>query len=464
MRRRPALLAVLGALALLPGRAAAVETPKTLAETAATSNPPVSVLVPAEPPAPAPEPLLPWRSRPPEDPAWAPPAPPCLDRDSELDLAMPWGEPGFEALRAGYLSSDGKRWLASMMERARPYLPYVMERIRFYGLPEELAWLPVIESGWSPRALSKSGALGLWQFMKNSIGGYGMRIDDWVDERRDFMKSTDAALRKLADNRAVLGDWNLALAAYNMGLGAVTRAVAASGLRDFFELRAKGFLSRETSAYVPSFLAVASILRHPGRYGLPVAWDAPMEWEAVELRRSVDLALLAKATGLPYERLRDANAELRYSVTPPWKGYSLKVPTGRAEAVTAALDDPSLRLLRFTLHTVRSGDSLSALARAYGSPLEVIAEANPGLKPSLIKVGQVIVVPLLKEGAAPPPPEIADETVAFDAKCVVAKGDSLWGLALRYKVRPETLAEKNGLELTSVLREGMSLAVPTIKE
>ncbi len=382
--------------------------------------------------------------------------------EGDFDLDMPWGEPSFEAFRASYLSDDGKRWLAAIIDRASPWLSYVMERIAYYGLPEELAFLPVVESEYSPRAVSKSGAMGIWQFMRNSIGGYGIRIDDWVDERRDFMKSTDAALRKLEENRASLGDWNLALAAYNMGLGAISRAVASSGSRDFWQLRDKGFLAKETSSYVPKFLAVASILRYPGRNGLPAAWKAPVEWERVELERSVDLGLLAEAASLPLDSLRQANAELRYAVTPPWKGYGLKVPTGSAIIVTAALADTSRKLLRYQLHTVRSGDSVSALSRAYGAPVPLIVDANPGLDPNKIRIGQVVVVPVLKEGALPPPLEIVPDDTVFGGKYLVAKGDSLWGISLRFKVRPETLADKNGLELTSVIHEGMNLSVPIL--
>lgn len=383
--------------------------------------------------------------------------------EDDYDLPMPWGEASFEAYRKGYLSDGGRKWLQAMVERGRPWMSFIMERIYAYGLPEELAWLPIIESEFTPNAVSKSGAVGLWQFMRNSVGGYGIRIDDWVDERRDFMKATDAALRKLADNYDTLGDWNLALAAYNMGLGAISRAVAAGGTKDFFALRDSGRLSRETSAYVPKFLAVASILRHPARFGMSLAWDGPVEWETVELGRSVDLGLLASAAGLPVERLRAANAELRYTVTPPWLGYRLKVPAGASQPVEAALSDPAKKLLRYTLRTVRSGDSVSAISRDYGTPIQMIVDANPGLQPSHIRIGQILVIPMLKDGAPPPPPVPIDDAPPFAGTYTVVKGDSLWSLALRFDVRPETLAERNGLELSSVLREGMSLSVPITK-
>jgi membrane-bound lytic murein transglycosylase D len=390
---------------------------------------------------------------------------------ASFSVPMPWGNPSFENFRKAFLSEGGRKWLAAIMDRAQPYLPYIAERLRFYELPDELLFLPVIESEFSPKAVSKSGAVGLWQFMKNSIGGYNIRVDDWVDERRDFMKSTDAALRKLADNHERYQDWNLALAAYNMGDGAVSRAVRkarsladAPETVDYWYLCSKGYLSPETTSYVPKFLAVVSILGYPARNGLELGWIEPTDWETVEAPRSVDLGLLADAAGLPVASLKAANAELRYTVTPPWKGYRIKVPAAAAPAVRAALDDPSLKLIRYYLHPVRSGDTLSAISRFYGTPQGLIVEANPGLKPNVLKLGQVIVIPALKDaGPMPPPPKAEDESLDFSGSYAVNKGDSLWSISLRYDVQPEVLADKNGLSLSSVLREGMSLHVPIVK-
>ena len=146
----------------------------------------------------------------------------------QYDIPMPWGHDEFENLRASYLTAGGKKWLKTVMERSLPYLAYIEEKIEEYGLPKELVFLPVIESEYSPYAVSRSGATGIWQFMRNSISGYGLSISDWADDRKDFMKSTDAALRKLKDNYTALGDWLLAIAAYNAGLGAVSRAVKTS--------------------------------------------------------------------------------------------------------------------------------------------------------------------------------------------------------------------------------------------
>jgi membrane-bound lytic murein transglycosylase D len=381
---------------------------------------------------------------------------------------MPWGEDSFEAIRTAYLTADGKKWLAAIMARAKPFLPYIEERIRFYGLPDELAFLPVVESEFSPRDISKSGAAGLWQFMRNSIAGYGIRINDWVDERRDFMKSTDGALRKLAYNFGVFGDWNLALAAYNCGDGALARAIAqakrdGAEAPDYWELRRRGLLKAETAGYIPKFLAVASILSYPGRNGLELSWEKSDAWEAIATNRPMDLKLLSEQAGVSLALLREANSELCYGVTPPGSGYSLKVPASASAAVRVVMDDPARKLVRYYLHTVRSGDTLSGIARRYGAPMPAIVDSNPGLQPDRIRLGQVVVVPALKDAPPPDPETAVGEAPDFASSYVVAKGDSLWSISLRYEVQPELLAERNGLTLSSVIREGKTLRVPILK-
>jgi membrane-bound lytic murein transglycosylase D len=412
----------------------------------------------------------PQRSGPVSQSPWGEAGPPTQGHaaDPLFRVPMPWGEEHFEAIRAEYLSADGKKWLTAIMAKAKPFLPFIEERVRFYGLPDELAFLPVIESEFSPRNVSKSGAAGLWQFMRNSIAGYGMRIDDWVDERRDFMKSTDGALRKLADNYASFGDWNLALAAYNCGDGALRQAIARAKKAgaegpDYWDLRRRGLLKAETAEYVPKFLAVSSILLYPGRNGLEQSWDEPAAWEAIAPGRPVDLKLLSEQSGLSLALLREANSELRYGVTPPDHGYILKVPAAAAAAVRAVVNDPSRTLVRYYLHKVHSGDTLSGIARRYGTPMPAIVDSNPGLKPDRISLGQMIVVPALKDSAPPEPEASAGEAPAFASSYIVAKGDTLWSISLRYEVQPELLAERNGLALANVIREGMSLRVPILK-
>lgn len=379
-----------------------------------------------------------------------------------LAMEIPWENERFRKFREAYLSPGGRKWLEAVAARSVPFASYVYERILWYGLPEELFHLPVIESEWSPRAVSRSGAVGLWQFMRNSIAGYDMRIDDWVDERRDFMKSTDAALRKLRTNYESLGSWEMALAAYNAGLGAVSRAAAAAGTRDYWELSARGLLPAEAVSYVPKFLAAVSVLGRAGRNGLSLQDSPPVSWERVELYRPVDLSLLSEASGLPLSVLRSGNPELRYDVTPPEGRYALKVPAESAPAVREVLARPGFQAMRYYQHRVRSGDTLSALARHYEVTVPLILRLNPGVRAEAIRIGSTLLIPALKEKApyAPPSPS---ETLDFSGSYVVSKGDTLWSISLRYGIQPETLAERNGLDISSIIREGMTLKVPKME-
>lgn len=390
--------------------------------------------------------------------------PPRKDHAAEAvyDLDIAKGVAAVDKKRAEYLSPGGRAWIAAVMKRSRPYRSFIMERIAYYGLPYELVYLPVIESEYSPAVVSRSGAAGMWQFMRNSIGG-GMRIDDWRDDRRDFMKSTEAALKKLKYNYDHYGDWNLAIGAYNCGNGAMDKAIKKGQSRDFWVLAEKGVLKKETKAYVPKFLAIASIARYGGRYGLEADWEEPVSWEKVELDRSVDLSMVAEKAGIELDLLRRGNAELRYNVTPPGKsGYALKVPSGDAEALRRILADKELKLLKYHIYAVKSGDTLSALSRHYGVSVEMILQANPGTKANALRIGAKLVIPALKDVSPYEGRKLVDPGTPFGGAYVVQKGDSLWSISLKYGIQPELLAERNGLSLSAIIREGQSLKVPII--
>lgn len=380
----------------------------------------------------------------------------------QYDIPMPWGHDEFEALRAFYLSSGGKKWLKTVMERSLPYLSYIEEKVEELGLPKELVFLPVIESEYSPFAVSRSGATGLWQFMRNSISGYGMSISDWIDDRKDFMKSTDAALQKLQDNYEVLGDWLLAIAAYNAGLGAVSRAVkSANGESiDFWHLYESKKLSREPLSYVPKFLAVASILRYPDIHGLPSEEGEKHDWEALETCRQVDLSVLSARAGIPLDILKLGNAELKYSITPPVASHMVKVPADKVDEVKTILQDTSSPLFRYEIYKVKSGDTISAIAQRFGTPMGMIIQTNPGLKADKIKTGQTIMIPYIPGSSKTKNASATNDDLVFSDYYTVKKGDTLWDISLLFDLQPKVLAEKNGLSMNSVLKIGQRLKVP----
>lgn len=389
--------------------------------------------------------------------------------------------PAVERRLERYLETQ-KASLQQALERAIRLRSFIGASLGERGLPPELLFLPVLESRYSVRAVSRTGAVGLWQIARSSYGPMGLRNDEWLDERRDFWKSTEAALRKLQEDRARFGDWSLALAAYNCGSGCISRIISASGVRDFWQLRDRGLLPPETAEYVPAFYALARICSSPQRYGLSGDWRRAPQWERVELRRSVDLRLLEEALGLGPETLREANAELKRPITPPdERGYRLKVPAGLGPRVEQLLADPQARLLRYRYHRLRSGDTLYGLSRGYGVSLALLEQANPGLEPHRLAIGTLLRIPVAGEaspagaavedrGETPAAPGAAGaggrlaepgaEAISFTASYTIVAGDTLWSIARRYGLTPERLAAGNGRELDGLLKPGETLKVP----
>jgi membrane-bound lytic murein transglycosylase D len=363
-----------------------------------------------------------------------------------------------------YSSSGGLSWLKSVMERGEPYIAFVRQEIEKMGLPPELAYLPVIESSYLATAVSKSGAVGLWQFMKNSIAPFDIQVSDWMDERRDFWKATIGALRKLQDNYNYFHDWPLALAAYNAGLGAIQRAVKNAGTNNYWELSEQKALKTETIHYVPKLLAVSHILLNAGTYGIDLGWPENPQWERIALDKSVDLGLLAEKAGINPDELKLANRELNYTVTPPGTAYFLKVKAANLAAVQNVLNNSENPLVKHYVHIIRSGDTLSALSRHYEVSVAQIQEINNGVQPQFLKIGGRIIIPALKEiGPYTGNTRQHDESLSFDGTHLVKKGETLWSISLAYEVDPEILAEANNMNLNDTLREGRSLKTPIMR-
>jgi membrane-bound lytic murein transglycosylase D len=361
---------------------------------------------------------------------------------------------------AQYSSAAGVAWLNSVMERGRLYLPFIKEEIEKREMPLEIAYLPVIESGFQSTATSKSGAAGLWQFMMNSISPYGIKVDDFVDERRDFQKATKAALSKLNENYRLLGDWELSLTAYTAGLGAVNKAVKNAKTRNYWELCAKKELPTETVHYIPKLIAVSYILSQPRRFGID-CWQRTIEWTSIPLDRQVSLDVLATEASADRELLRRLNAELLRGISPADKNYLLKVPLAQLPLISQVLERKDQQLIRYYYYVVRQGDTLSALSKHYGVPLSFIEQHNPGILNRYLKIGETIIIPAFQERQLPA--SKPEQTMSFEGTHVVKKGETLWSLGRRYGVDPQALAKANNMELNHILREGRTLKVP-IKE
>jgi len=361
---------------------------------------------------------------------------------------------------AQYSSSGGIAYLNAVMERGSIYLPFIMEEIEKRALPPELAYLPVIESGFLPTARSRSGAVGLWQFMMNSISPFNIKVNEIVDERRDFLKATRGALQKLDDNYRALGNWELALAAYNAGLGAVTRAIQREKINDYWELSRLKAIPTETIHYVPKLAATAYILSQPRRFGIE-NWEQAEEWAAIPLNRQVSLDILAAEADINRDLLRRLNAELLFGISPADSSYQLKVPAAQLEQINLVLEREDLRLIRYHYHVVRSGDTLWSMSRYYGTSIEIIEQHNPGLKNRYLRIGETIIIPAFRD-VTPPVRQVLAQSL--DGQYIVQKGDTLWSLSIRYGIDPQLLAESNNMELNQILREGRALKVPIIEQ
>ena len=367
-----------------------------------------------------------------------------------------------------FTKRNWRGWLHGVWERSWIYSDHIGAAIERRGLPQELRLLPVIESGYLPDAVSPSGAVGIWQITRLGASGYPLQMDGRLDERRDFWKATEVALDTLATNRERFGDWLLAIAAYNAGPGGVQRAIDRAGTRDFWELRRSGALPEQTAEFVPRFLAAVRVFSEPERYGLPEL--EPITWVRVGAGGRADLRKLAAHTGMDLDLLRTANAELGSVFTPndarvepaviassdtraaDLNGYWLKVPADHAEQVRALLEQRT-QLFDFIEHVIRAGETFWALAKRYGSSVDLIVDENPGLHPQRLRPGQTAVVPLL---AVTPVAVPSGATVEHR----VRPGETLWVLALRYGSSVERILRENPGVNPRRLRPGLTVIIP----
>ena len=379
----------------------------------------------------------------------------------------------------------GRKYLETTMRRSSPYRQFIEEQLKSEKMPRELLFLPVIESGYQPKAVSRAGAVGIWQFMPNSVGGYDIHIDEWMDERQDPWKASVAAIKKLKWNYRYYDDWCLALAAYNCGVGSLNKAIKKAGKKDYWYLADNDYLPKETKFYVPKFLAVSDILTNSEENGID--WgesDSLQETDVLEVKQSIDLSLLADEIGVPAKVLYSLNPSLKFNITPPNVKYTLRVPATQREATQNVLSKKKL-LLKYYRYKIRSGDSLSALANHYGVSVNTIMKYNASIKNShSLKVGQEVIIPAVKQveqyttkgnvrssgkkDVASKKGKGDSRTVAssarvsnFTARYTVRRGDSLWSIATKFKISVDLLARANGMGVREVLSLGRVLKVPS---
>jgi soluble lytic murein transglycosylase-like protein len=239
-----------------------------------------------------------------------------------------------DQFQTGYRRAVVERWLT----RSGRFLPMILEVFKQKGLPEELVFTAMIESGFDPIAVSRAGAKGLWQFMAPTARQYGLRVDRWLDERLDPEKSTVAAANYLKDLYTIFGSWDLTQAAYNAGEMKVIRAIKGTGTRDFWSLTNSRLLRDETKNYVPAIHAVTIISQEPEQYGFAVTPDEPLSYERITVPKGTSLKHVATLSGISFDELVRLNSELRMKQTPPDSPYHLKVPLGSGPALQVGLE------------------------------------------------------------------------------------------------------------------------------
>lgn len=368
-----------------------------------------------------------------------------------------------------YLTGRGRAWFEKWLARSTRYVPIFWRILDQYGLPKDLVFLSMIESGFSPRAYSWAHAAGAWQFMPFTGRRFGLRVGFWVDERRDFERSTHAAARLLTALYTQFDDWYLAWAAYNAGTGRMRKAIRRSGTTDFWRLSRTWHIKKETRHYVPKLLAAARVAKEPDRYGFEAVDYLPeLEWDVVTVTVATDLATIAKACGdVDEERMEMLNPELRCKVTPPGRRYPLRVPRGAGTVCRDGLEAMPERMT-FRYHEVDRRDTIAKLAEAYKTTPEAIATFNGSEDGSLLAYDEIVVpiplamndsVPIVEPSDRRHRPSTYGPEGATVVVYTVRSGDSLWRIARRHGVSLKKLRLWNGLWRSSSLRIGQRLKI-----
>ena len=287
-------------------------------------------------------------------------------------------------------------WLA----RSGKYIPIMKRLLREQGLPEDLVYMAFIESGFDPYAYSRSKAVGPWQFIYLTGKRYGLKVNWWVDERRDPEKSTIAAAKYLKDLYEMFACWYLAAAGYNAGEYKIIKAIKRYRTEDFWTLTKVRYLKRETKDYVPLMIAAALVAKDPEKYGFTdVEYQKPLRYERVKVPELTGLSLVAKACEASLEEIKDLNPELRRGVTPPNENdYEIKIPFGRKDLFEVTFQIlQAFEKFEFKTHLVKKGETLKGIAKLYRVDLEPLLELNHLSKATPISKGTILSIPISKD-------------------------------------------------------------------
>lgn len=361
-------------------------------------------------------------------------------------------------LFTGRYKSVFQKWL----DRSNEYIYIVRDILRREGVPEELVYLPFTESGFNPSVTSRAGATGMWQFMKGTGKVYGLDSNFWVEERRDFEKSTDAAARHLRDLHDRLGDWYLAMAAYNAGLGKVLRAIKRYDTRDYFVMsqRKYRYLALETKDYVPKYLALRYLARNYQEFGFETPSGQPQLFERVTLYRQANLYVIASIIETDIETLREMNPELMTPMTPPVEEYSLRIPYGKKDILEKELEHiTDEELAQFHIEFARKGTYISSISKKYGLTRDELKNIN-GLRHNTVLRDTYLFIPIEKVYDAELNVAFVQELKRYNPKVhIVRRGDSMYRIAHKYGMSLYELMALNRGVNAKIIRPGQSIIV-----
>jgi membrane-bound lytic murein transglycosylase D len=352
------------------------------------------------------------------------------------------------------LTGRDRKFFEQSLERSQRYRPFIVAELKKAGLPEEISWLPLIESGFKIRALSRARALGLWQFIPSTGYKFGLSRNYYIDERLDPEKATIAAIAYLKELHNLFGDWTTALAAYNCGEYRVLRIIRRQKINyldNFWDLFQS--LPRETARYVPKFLATLHIINNLEKYNIKIGKSlSPIKYKTFEIKKQVSLKDIAKEINVSSKILKDLNPELRYALLPS-EAYQLKIPEEKAQLFLAKIDKIKTTYSpppMYVYHRVRKGDTLSGIARKYRTSIRAISNANHINRKHTIIAGKVLKIPSrhsnVKNTAIASHKIKPGKTVEYKVK----SGDSLWIIARKFGTTTKTIMSVNKLNNTTL--------------
>lgn len=375
-----------------------------------------------------------------------------------------------------YFQGRGRKHMERYLSRSTRYSALMKKILRENGVPEDLLYVALIESGFSPRATSHAAAVGYWQFIRGTGKRFGLEINAFVDERRDPVLATQAAAEYFKGLYSAFGSWYLSMAAYNVGENRVKREIMKHYTQDFWELARKRRLPRETVNYVPKFIAAKMIAEDPEKYGFEdVEYMPPIEFEHIVAKApAINVRLMAEKLNIPYDEFKALNPKFKGEVAPAKAGVlELRVPLGMTEQAILAAQESAVEKVEFVadagdlqMYRVRSGDTLYTIARRFRTTVANLRDINDIPRKKRLKIGMRLQVP---DRAPKRLKKVAGQSIdvkqelsvqANEGQHVVRQGESLYSIASKYGISIQALRDANNIKKKSMIKAGARLVIP----